>query len=564
VFILFVASLPHHAHGRWVSGSTPRRPWRSPRARALATALAAGVAIVLVALLSSGGAGRPPAAAGQVAQAAPARSARAAAPAGRQGRKQAAPASTRRPNIVFVLTDDLSMDLVRFMPQVQALETRGMAFDNYFVSDSLCCPSRTSIFTGEFPHNSGVFTNAGSDGGMTAFYSHNDEDKAFNVALQQAGYRTAMMGKYINGYLDGPNRSPVPDTYVPPGWNEWDVAGWGYPEFNYTLNQDGRLHHYGHRPADYLTDVLAKRGVSFINRSAKSDKPFFLELATFTPHYPYTPAPRDRQKFAGLQAPEPPSFNRLPTSAPAWLAGRPPLTKRQISRVNAVFRKRVQDVQSIDDMMTQINETLQKHHLLGNTYVVFSSDNGLHTGEYRLMPGKLTAFDTDIHVPLVIAGPGVLPDSTSDAMAENVDLADTFTAMAGTVMPDNDGASLMPLLRSIATPADWRNAVLIEHHGATSTGPASNVPANPDAQTRHSGNPPSYEAMRSKRFLYVEYDDGERELYDLASDPDELHNLAGDLSAQSLATLHSELLALEDCHGHASCWAAGHVSPSPY
>ena len=135
-------------------------------------------------------------------------------------------AESRRPNIVFVLTDDLSMDLVRFMPEVQALATRGATFDNYFVSDSLCCPSRSSIFTGKFPHDTGVFANGGADGGIGAFYANGNEETSFNIALQQAGYRTAMMGKYLNGYLQ--DRSPVPGTYVPPGWSEWDVAGWGY------------------------------------------------------------------------------------------------------------------------------------------------------------------------------------------------------------------------------------------------------------------------------------------------------------------------------------------------
>ena len=120
------------------------------------------------------------------------------------------------PNIVFVLTDDLSMDLLPYMPQVQALQADGMTFNNYFVSDSLCCPSRSSIFTGEFPHDTGVFTNAGPFGGIDAFYDHGDEDRTFNLALQRAGYRTAMMGKYINGYLEGPRRSPIPSTDVPP------------------------------------------------------------------------------------------------------------------------------------------------------------------------------------------------------------------------------------------------------------------------------------------------------------------------------------------------------------
>jgi N-acetylglucosamine-6-sulfatase len=459
------------------------------------------------------------------------------------------------PNIVLVLTDDLSMDLVRFMPEVQALQARGMTFNNYFVSDSLCCPSRSSIFTGNFPHDTGVFTNAGADGGIGAFYAHGDEQSTFNVALQQAGYRTALMGKYLNGYLQGPTRSPVPSSYVPPGWSEWDVSGWGYPEFNYPLNVNGVVHHYGHQPRDYLTNVIARRGVRFIDSSATAGKPFFLELSTFSPHTPYVPAPRDTHDFPGLTAPRPPSFDVLPTHPPSWLAGHRPLTSRRIEINDRAFRRRVQAVQSVDDMIAKIEAALAQRRLTRDTYVVFSSDNGLHTGEYRLMPGKLTAFDTDIHVPLVIAGPGVPAGSTTDAMTENIDLAKTFTQLGGTDLP-SDGHSLVPLLAG-AAPGDWRNAVLVEHHGPdVST-------ADPDAQTGESGNPTTYEAMRTPGFLYVEYRDGEREFYDLRNDPNELSNLAGSLSPPQLMALHAELANLLSCHNGPDCWTAGHVAPTP-
>jgi len=460
-----------------------------------------------------------------------------------------------RPNIVFVLTDDLSWDLIPYMPAVEALAARGMTFENYFVSDSLCCPSRSSIFTGNFPHDTGVFTNGGADGGIGAFYAHGDELHTFNLALQQAGYRTAMMGKYLNGYLAADGGSPVPPSEVPTGWNQWDVAGWGYPEFNYQLDENGTLHFFGHRPRDYLTDVLARKGAAFIDRSARSGKPFFLELATFAPHKPYTPAPRDAHDFPGLKAPRPASFDVLPTDPPSWLAGHPPLTAKQIKQIDRAFRLRVQSVQADDDLITKIEAALKAHGIAHDTYIVFSSDNGLHTGEYRLLPGKLTAFDTDIHVPLVVAGPGVPAGSTTDAMAENVDLAKTFTAIGGTTLP-SDGHSLMELLRG-ETPTGWRNAILVEHHGRHI------AVADPDRQNRASGNPPSYEAMRTHRFLYVEYDNGEREFYDLVTDPLELHNLAASLTPAHVAQLHEELIGLENCHTGTDCWAAAHVAPGP-
>ncbi len=160
--------------------------------------------------------------------------------------------------------------------------------------------------------------------------------------------------------------------------------------------------------------------------------------------------------------------------------------------------------------------------------------------QYRLLPGKMTAFDTDIHVPLLIAGPGIRPDRVSSAMVQNVDLAKTFAAMAGTSMPSGDGHSLLGLLHGAST-SGWRNAILVEHRG-----PNQN-PLDPDFQSPASGNPTTYRAMRTRTFLYVEYRDGEREFYDLRNDPFELHNLAGSLSVTQLARLHRELARLARC-----------------
>ncbi len=516
--------------------------------------IAVALAIVLVTGAGAGGGTAGPSSAqpGNAGHRAAGPGAGAGAGSGRPANLQPGPT---RPNIVFILTDDLSMDLLPYMPQVQGLQADGMTFNNYFVSDSLCCPSRSSIFTGDFPHDTGVYTNTGAMGGVRAFFDNGDQNHTFNLALQRNGYRTALMGKYLNGYLQGPDRSPVGSTYVPPGWTEWAVAGWGYREFNYRLNIDGTLHYFGHRPEDYLTDVIARRGVHFINRSVALGKPFFLELSTFAPHTPYVPAPRDARRFPGLMAPRPPSFNVLPSDPPAWLANRPPLTRHQIRRINQAFRRRAQAVQAVGDMINQVQTALADHGLTNDTYIVFSSDNGLHTGEYRLTPGKLTAFDTDIHVPLIVSGPGVPVDTSTNAMTQNVDLAQTFAAVGGSTM-STDGQSLLGLMRG-EIPGDWRNAVLVEHHGPKPDR------GDPDEQDRSSGNPPSYEAMRTPHFLYVEYVDGEREVYDLRTDPYELHNLLPTLTATQLDHLHAELLRLEECHGAGSCWAAGHVAGSP-
>jgi arylsulfatase A-like enzyme len=456
------------------------------------------------------------------------------------------------PNIVFVLTDDLSWNLVRYLPQVRRMQSDGVTFDDYVVTDSLCCPSRSSIFSGRFPHDTGVFTNGGNDGGFGYFHSHGEEANTFATALQGKGYRTAMMGKYLNGYQPADPQGGT-EPYVPPGWSEWDVAGNGYPEFDYDLNQNHTVVHYGSAPADYLTDVLAGKGEAFIADSARAHTPFMLELATFAPHAPYTPAPRDAADFPGLTAPRDQAFDTLPTDAPPWLAGRTPLTAAEKQTIDTDFRKRAQAVQAVDDLIAGVRAALTKAGVADNTYLVFSSDNGYHMGEYRLNPGKMTAFDTDIRVPLVVTGPGIPAGRASGAAVANIDLAPTFMQLGGAPVSSTvDGHSLLPLLHG-GPDAGWRTADLVEHHGPDTQAD------DPDLPAPHSGNPPSYEALHTGKYTYVEYVDGSREYYDLTSDPLELHNIVGTLSQARLGQLHNDLTRLENCHNGPACWAAGHV-----
>jgi N-acetylglucosamine-6-sulfatase len=456
-----------------------------------------------------------------------------------------------RPNIVFVLTDDLSWNLVRFLPQVRALQREGMTFTDYVVTDSLCCPSRSSIFTGRFPHNTGVFTNAGPEGGWAAFHDHGQESDTFATGLRARGYRTAMMGKYLNGYQ--PDRLlRAGDDTVPPGWSTWNVSGGGYAGYWYNMAEDRSVVPYGNKPEDYITDVLADKGEAFIRRSARSKAPFFLEVATYAPHSPYTPAPRHENDFPGLTAPRGPAFDTLPTDAPPWLAVRPPLTAKQEATIDRSYRMRAQSVQAVDNLIARLRAALAATGEAENTYVVFSSDNGFHLGEYRMPVGKSTAFDTDVRVPLVVAGPLVPPGSRNDAAVANIDLAPTFLDAGRARVPSTmDGRSMLPLLYG-ASDDTWRTANLIEHRGQAIR------PDDPDRPEPGTGNPPTYEALRTKTYTYVEYDDGNREYYDRTRDPHQLNNLADTLSPLRKARLSDALARLVECEGP-ECWAAGHI-----
>ena len=450
-------------------------------------------------------------------------------------------AGTKRPNIVFVLTDDLSWNLVQYMPNVQAMQREGTTFSRYFVTDSLCCPSRSSIFTGRFPHTTGVYTNNARDGGYAGFLSHGNEPLTFAAALQRGGYRTAMLGKYLNGYL--PRRHGVP-----PGWSEWDVAGAAYKEFDYVLNQNGRIAHYGDTPQDYLTDVVAGLADAFVRRSAHG--PFLIEVATFAPHAPYTPAPRDAEKFPGLAAPRTAAFGARPdTQAPRWLKEIPPLSPVDLASIDKHFRMRAQSVLAVDKMIGQLRAALTALGLDRDTYVVFSSDNGLHMGEYSMRPGKMTPFDIDVRVPLVIVGPGVARGRVVEEIVENVDLAPTFTELAGAGAPlSPDGRSLVPLFQSGAP--EWRRMALIEHRR-----PFPDA-TDPDAPMLHAENPTSYEALRTAKAMYVEYETGEVGYYELGTDPEELRNVAATLPEAARQRWHDVLLANRECRGTEACWSA--------
>lgn len=458
------------------------------------------------------------------------------------------------PNIIFVLADDLSWNLVQYMPNVLQMQRDGMTFTDYTVSNSLCCPSRATTFSGRYPHNTGVFTNNGPDGGWELFHDRGEEDQTFAVAQQSVGYRTAMMGKYLNGYSPVRPLERGGAPYVPPGWNDWvapvATARFG---FNYQQNENGEVVNYGDRPEDYLTDVLARKATSFMEASTQAGTPFMLEVAPFAPHDPAVPAPRDAEAFPGLQAPRGPAFDQLVVDGPDWLSDLPPSRNGQVRRIDQLYRLRAQSVLAVDALVASVREAARNAGVADRTYIVFGSDNGVHLGEHRLPPGKETAFEIDITVPLIVTGPGVPAGTTRDELVQNVDLAPTFLDLSGAAVADSiDGRSFLPLLLGEQVP--WRTASLIEHHGQVLD------LDDPDASEDASGvRPPTYEAIRTQDATFVMYETGEVEYYDLVDDPDQLVNIAGQLTPEHRDNLGATVAALAACRGGAQCWAAGQL-----
>jgi N-acetylglucosamine-6-sulfatase len=483
------------------------------------------------------------------------------------------------PNIIMVLTDDQDVQLgsVNYMPNVKRLlAQQGVAFSNFLVPLSLCCPSRTTILRGQYPHNTQVLTNSLPTGGFEKVYAENLESSTLATVLHGAGYKTVMLGKYLNGY---PNTATP--NYIPPGWDEWysPSAGNPYSEYNYTLNENGTQVVYHATPSDYLTDVIRAKAVNFIQRAAATpSQPLFVYFATYAPHAPYTPAPRHANLFSNLQAPRPPSFNEPDVSGkPAYIMAKPRLTQTQINSIDNDYRNRLRALQAVDEAVAALVATLAATGRLANTYIFFTADNGYHMGEHRLLPGKYTPYETDIHVPLIVRGPGVPAGIVRDQFAANLDLAETFADLAGVAqLPFSDGRSLKGLLGA-TPPAAWRRAFLLEEFNQgeiepvdNSGDPASKIgilePPDPADLAAQTVQIPSYYGFKTPDYKYVEYlslsgQIAETELY-LSSDTYELNNLASQLDPTFAEQLDTYTQSLINCQGD-GCRSAEAVAPPP-
>jgi N-acetylglucosamine-6-sulfatase len=460
-----------------------------------------------------------------------------------------------RPNVIVIETDDQTQEEMRVMRNtLNLIGAQGTTFDNSFVTLSLCCPSRSSFLTGQYAHNHGVLSNGPPNGGFRKL----DHTNTLPVWLRQAGYNTALVGKYLNGYkvTDG----------IPPGWTEFH-GGLNLSFFNWTLNDNGTLVRYGSNPADYQTDVLSAKAVDVIKRRVPESKPLFMWV---TYHAPHSGGPREsddpkglgtvnvgryKDYFASEQLPDMPSFNEADVSdKPLGIRNRPVLTPQRIAAIREAYQQQLESLLSVDDGVKAIVDALRASGELENTLLVFTDDNGFFHGQHRVPSGKVLLYEPSIRVPLLMRGPGVPKNRHLKQMVANIDLAPTIVdaanAKAARVM---DGKSLLPLVAHPST--QWGRDLLIERGptGAKRAGTAMGEIGNGDSGNQGKTAAPGdrqFVAIRTPRFLYAEYSNGEKELYDLKTDPDELNNVAGQAGFAPLeAELASRLVRLKNCSG---------------
>jgi len=513
----------------------------------------------------------------------------------------------QKPNFVVIQTDDQTLDqlyatytpaggapIVAMPNTLASIGEKGIAFNRYYVSYPLCCPSRVSLLTGRYAHNHNVRGNVPPNGGATGFSFR--QANSHNVAtwLQGAGYRTIHIGKFLNGYGD----EPFDDgKTVPPGWNAWHSvlkADTHHYFYGYTLNNNGLLEgpfgdsgswdtrEYGVRddfgcpfaplngqPCLYETDVLT-RIASEEMQGTPPGQPFYLQLDYTAPHGDFRrpagpePATRHYDSFAGAPYPHDPAegFNEGNVNdKPRFIRAAPYLSPTETHTYRVYYQKALESLRAIDEGVQQVVNTLGGMGQLRNTYIVFTSDNGFFYGEHRLTGGKFLAYEPSTHMPLLIRGPGIKPGTSTGELAGNIDLAPTILELAGAQADKSiDGRSLVPYMLDPGLRS--RRPILFESFVETNDVEANGQLTAARAQARASASggpkataslvapPKDYEGIRLGPYKYIEWPDGSKELYDITKDPNELNNKVRDPNFFPIrGFLHSELERLETCVG---------------
>jgi arylsulfatase A-like enzyme len=431
------------------------------------------------------------------------------------------------------MTDDQTLESLRVMSRVKAdIADQGVTFTNAVVSFPLCCPSRASFFTGQYGHNTGVMGNALPNGGYPKF-TH--PETAFPQALQDAGYRTTHIGKYLNGYRE-------PAAEVPPGWTVWDgfldPSTYSYHGMK-MLTKDGTTT-FGDGEDDYSTDVVGRLAVDAVEQGHREGKPFLLSVAFLAPHNEVAgggdegqigapvPAERHQGRFADEPLPDNPAYDEPDVAdKPPAIRQLPRIRPKAAGEILTGYRARLESLLAVDEAVGAVVDELDQSGELERTVIVFTSDNGFHHGEHRIAEGKATPYEESIHVPLLIRGPGLPEGATRSGAVANIDLAPTFLELAkAKALRPVDGRSLVGPAQGADQDED--RGILLEMGG-----PLSRITG-----------------VRTARYAYWERPTGDRELYDLTADPHELDNKAGDPALQQVeAELAKRLGVLRDCAG---------------
>ena len=481
-------------------------------------------------------------------------------------------AHAAQPNILFILTDDqdVTAHSLDYMKQLQSiLRDGGTEYLNYFVPTGLCCPSRSSLISGQFCHNTGIWDNGDLNnkthlsGGLKKIIETGLEKVTISTQLKEAGYETYLVGKYMNGYDDGQA------SHVPPGWDHWyGMTDTAYYGSHFSVN--GKL--LKTSKETYQTDFIGETVANFLQgrKDRKDVKPFFMYVSPFAPHSPSLPAKRHASLFSNLSAPRYPSYNPLDNiqnQKPSWIKTLPELDQTQLSSIDEFYRNRLRALQAIDEMLLNLTTLLDKQGQLENTFIFYMGDNGQHLGDFRLPAGKRQAYDTDVRVPFLVRGPGVPKGGRVTEIVMSVDLFPTWTELANGEIPNDhvvDGQSFTSLLSGKVSMQPeintFRSVALTELFGGSSN-MGQRYHGMPGYERNRFWNN-TYQSVRiingsdwaaHANWMYTEWCTEEREFYNLTDDPHEINNLVKKMDPMLIQKLSTLLASLANCTGSA-CW----------
>jgi N-acetylglucosamine-6-sulfatase len=447
--------------------------------------------------------------------------------------------SARQPNVVMIVADDLDKKLLRWMPRTRRLVAgEGATFDRYYVEQSTCCTSRASILSGEYTHNHGVRGNHYPAGGFFRWHADR-ESTALPTWLESNGYRSALLGKYLNEYpypggYDGTDaEKDALEGFVPPGWQSWfsPVGGTPYRQRDTVLNVNGVVDEAPR--AGFLDQLMGDRLLDLVDGldgMSLREGGRFVYYASYSPHSPYPAPERYDTEFQDVRYPRTPSFDEADVSDKFGISGvRGPMSTGKAAQIDETFRQRVRSVQVLDANVGALVRRLEAQGTLDNTYVVFTSDNGYNMGEHRLDIAKYNQFEETVSVPLLVRGPGIEPGTRISELAGNIDLAPTVADMTGTPTPARvDGLSLLPLLHGDAPALPREHLLLSRGLIPLEKEALSAVEEFPETlvESPRRARLSDFNAVVTVRWKLVDFiNNDHEELYDLRHDPYELTNL---------------------------------------
>ena len=533
--------------------------------------------------------------------------------------ERASAASTQPPSFVVIQTDDQTLDGLyatakaypgapdtRAMPAtLDLIAKKGITFNRYYVSYPLCCPSRVSLLTGRYAHNHNVRGNVSPNGGYVGFSFRGAMTHNLATWLQADGYHTIHIGKFLNGYGEEPWDN---GTTVPPGWESWYTildSDRTHYYYGYSMDINGQVagpfgdpgswesREYGIRddigcpfapanglPCYHVTDQLTNLATSEI-RATPAERPFYLQLDYTGPHGDFRrpagpePTPRHYDWFRGASMPhdEEEGLDEGNVSdKPRFIREADHLSPSERHTYLVYWQKQLEALRDIDDGVRQVVSTLSQMGRLNNTYIIFTSDNGFFFGEHRLLGGKFLAYEPATHLPLLIRGPGIKPNTSTGELAANIDIAPTVLELAGAKADKSiDGHSLVPFMRDAdlrtrrpilfesfveTNDVEAQGALSIPGDQSGASHASASASADLNRDTAHASllaPPKDYSGIRLGPYKYIAWPDGEKELYDINRDPYELNSIVNVPNFFPIRNfLHREMLRLTECSGR-SC-----------